>query len=230
MKPTVHLSLLLGFLCLVQCAPIKAPQEVYDLQRMSYRQLYEDPRFQEPLQFSDIDYPRLHAALFYATNAVRASRGAAPLTYHALLEKAAWQYAGRMVKKDFMAHEDPYAAHLRTAEQRAQATGVTNAILAENLATYFGIQYRRRERVYVLPGRRGQFSRTPYGQPIPNHTYRSFAESVIAFWMSSSRHRENLLAEEALELGCGAAFFRDENGFPKFKLVQVFQWYQPVRS
>ncbi len=84
--------------------------------------------------------------------------------------------------------------------------------------------------MYVLPGRRGQFSRTPNGQPIPNHTYRSFAEAVIDFWMSSPKHRENLLAKEALQLGCGAAFFRDDQGFPKFKLVQVFQWYEPVRS
>jgi hypothetical protein len=48
--------------------------------------------------------------------------------------------------------------------------------------------------------------------------------------MHSPPHRDNILAPEAVELGCGAAFFRDGQGFPKFKLVQVFQWYEPVQS
>jgi hypothetical protein len=101
---------------------------------------------------------------------------------------------------------------------------------AENLASYFGIRYQPRERVYRLPSGKGQFSRTRHGQPIPNHTYRSLAEAVIDFWLSSPPHRANMLAEHALELGCGAAFFWDANGFPKFNLVQLYQWYEPARE
>jgi uncharacterized protein YkwD len=198
--------------------------------RMAYQSLREDPRFQEPLQFDALDYPRLHTALFYATNAVRVRHGLAPLAPHPQLEQAAWDYAKRMVEHNFMAHVDPYAAAaLRTPEQRLRAAGVANAMPAENLATYFGIQYQEGKKVYRLAGRKGQFSRTPKGPPIPNHTYRSFAEAAVEFWMSSPGHRANILAEAALELGCGAAFFWSANDFPKFKLAQLYQLYEVAK-
>ncbi len=228
MKPTILLIVLFNLLLLTQCTPFKAVRNIPHNERMAYHPLHADPRFQEPLRFADLDYPRLHAAMFYATNAVRVRRGSTPLTHHPLLEKAAWRYAERMVEKNFMDHVDPYAAaHLRTPDQRMRAAGVANAMPAENLASYFGIQYQQPEPVYVLPGGKGQFSRTRNGRPIPNHTYRSFAEAAVDFWMSSPKHRANILAKEALELGCGAAFFWDANGFPKFKLVQLYQLYQP---
>jgi uncharacterized protein YkwD len=226
MKPII----LLTILCHVFMLPdafAKTAQAVPDDQRVTYRSLHEDPRFQKAIQFDEIDYPRLHQAIFYATNWVRARHGLAPLAHHPLLEKAARRYAKRMVKRNFMAHEDPYAAEsLRTPEQRLRAAGVVNPMPAENLASHFGIQYQAGEQVYRLPGRKGRFSRTPKGQPIPNHTYRSFAESVVDAWMSSPGHRANVLAEQALQLGCGADFFWENNSFPKFKVVQLYQLYE----
>jgi uncharacterized protein YkwD len=230
MQPIILLTVMFNLFLLMQCTFSKAPEEVPADPRMTYRPLREDSRFQEPLEFAALDYPRLHQALFYATNAVRVRHGLAPLAHHPLLEKAARRYAERMVERNFMAHVDPYAgAPLRTPEQRLHAAGVVNAMPAENLASYFGIQYQKGERVYRLPGRKGQFSRTPHGRPIPNHTYRSFAEAVVDFWMASPHHRANILAEKALQLGCGAALFWDANGFPKFKLVQLFQLYELAR-
>jgi len=230
LKPIIVLTVLCNLLWLMQCTFSKAAREIPDDQRVTYRPLYEEPRFQEPLRFAALDYPRLHAAMFYATNAVRVRHDVAPLTSHPLLEQAAWRYALRMAEKKFMAHVDPYAsAHLRTPEQRVRAAGVVNARSAENLATYYGIQYQAPERVYRTPGQKGQFSRTRHGRPIPNHTYRSLAEGVVASWMSSPPHRANILSKNALQLGCGAAFFRDEKGFPQFILVQLYQWGEPVR-
>ena len=218
---------MLNFLLLMQCTASTASREIPVDPRMTYRSLREDPRFQEPLQFDALDYPQLHTAMFYATNAVRVRHGLPPLAHHPRLEQAAWHYAKRMAEHNFMAHVDPYAAaHLRTPEQRLRAAGVANAMPAENLASYFGIRYQEGEKVYRLPDRKGQFSPTPNGQPIPNHTYRSFAEATVDFWMSSPHHRANILAETALELGCGAAFFWGTDGFPKFKLVQLYQLYE----
>jgi uncharacterized protein YkwD len=231
MKPMIVLTVLFTLVLCMQATFSKAARDVPDDQPMAYRSLHEAPRFQEPLRFAELDYPRLHQAMFYATNAVRVRRGLAPLAPHPRLEKAAKRYAERMVKHNFMAHVDPYAdEHLRTPEQRLRAAGVVNAMPAENLASYFGIQYQEGEQVYRLPGGKGQFSRTRDGQPIPNHTYRSFAEGVVDAWMSSPEHRANILAERALQLGCGAAFFWDASGFPKFKLVQLYQLYERVRT
>jgi uncharacterized protein YkwD len=48
--------------------------------------------------------------------------------------------------------------------------------------------------------------------------------------MNSTDHRKNILAKEALQLGCGVAFFRDGgfNDMPTFMAVQNFQWYKPI--
>jgi len=227
MKPMSLLTIVLPVLLLMPSTDAKETRESSADPRMAYQSLRQDPRFQEPLQFDALDYHRLHTALFYATNAVRVRHGLAPLAHHPRLEQAAWHYAKRMVERDFMAHVDPYAAaELRTPEQRLRAAGVVNAMPAENLATYFGIQYQEGKRVYRLAGGKGQFSRTPNGPPIPPHTYRSFAEAAVDSWMASPGHRANILAETALELGCGAAFFWSANDFPKFKLVQLYQWYE----
>ncbi len=230
MKPIILLTVLLHLSCLVQCTFSRAARDISEDQRATYRPLHTEPRFQESLRFAALDYPRLHAAIVYATNAVRVQRRVAPLASHPSLEKAAWRYAQRLAEKKFLGHVDPHAApHLRTPEQRARAAGVENAKPAENLATYFGIQYQAPEPVYRLPGQPGQFSRTRHGPPIPSHTYRSLAEEVVEYWMSSPPHRANLLSQHALQLGCGAAFFWDANGFPKFVLVQLYQWYEPAR-
>jgi uncharacterized protein YkwD len=230
-KPMIVLTVLFTLVLCMQATFSKAARDMPNDQRMTYRSLHDDPRFQEPLQFADLDYPRLHQAMFYATNAVRVRHGLAPLAHHPRLEKTARRYAERMVTHNFMAHVDPSAAvHLRTPEQRLRAAGVVNAMPAENLASYVGIQYQEGEQVYRLPGRKGQFSRTRDGPPMPNHTYRSFAEGVVDAWMSSPEHRDNILAERALQLGCGAAFFWDASGFPKFKLVQLYQLYERVRT
>lgn len=230
LKLIVLSIVMVKFLWFVPYGFSEMAQERPDDPRMTYRALYEDPRFQEPLPFAKLDYPRLHAAMLYATNAVRVRHGLAPLARHDKLETAARRYAERMVKHNFMAHMDPYAAdHLRTPQQRLRAAGVENAMPAENLASFFGIQYQEGEKVYRLPGGKGQFSRTPKGPPLPQHTYRSFAEGVVELWMSSPGHRANVLAEAALELGCGAAFFWDASGFPKFKAVQLFQLYEHAK-
>ncbi len=231
MQSVMLLAVLFNVLWLVQCTFSKTVGEVANAPHVTSGPLHEDSRFQAPLEFAELDYPRLHAAMLHATNAVRGQRGMAPLTAHPTLENVAWRYAKRMVEKQFIGHVDPYAAaHLRTPDQRMRAAGVLNAKPAENIATYFGIQYEASEHVYRLPGPKGQFSRTRHGRPIPNHTYRSLAEAIVAYWMSSRPHRANIMSKDALQLGCGAAFFWDANGFPKFILVQLYQQHEPIRS
>lgn len=229
----VYRLVLGGLFCvlvLTSCTASRRSWKVDDYQRLTHRTFHDVAIFHVPLDFDDLDYGRLHAAIFYATNAVRGRHQRSALTHQPLLEQAARLYAQRLVSYAFFDHEDPYTATLRSVDDRVRAAGVVNPSSSENLAIYFAIRYRPRERVFRLRGQRGQFSRTPNGPAIPPHTYLSFAQTVVDFWMHSPNHRDAILAPEALELGCGAAFFWDRQGFPKFKLVQVFQWYEPVQS
>lgn len=227
---TIRLGWLLSGLFLAHCTAPNIGWIAADYQRLTYRNFRDDARFQAPLDFDALDYPRLHAAIFYTTNVARVRHNRPVLRYHAFLEQAAQSYAQRMVRRDFFAHEDPYAADRRTVAHRVRAVGVANPRPSENLAIYFGIRYRPREPVYALRDGNGQFSRQPNGPPILNHSYLSFAEAVVDFWSHSPKHRDNMLAKEAVQLGCGAAFFWDVQGFPKFKVVQVLQWFEPVEQ
>jgi uncharacterized protein YkwD len=198
--------------------------------RLTYENYRAEKLFHDLLDFDALDYARLHAALFFATNAVRARHSRSVLAYHPLLEQAARLHAQRMVTQNFLAHDNPYDDSLRTVEDRVRSVGVVNPEPTENIATYFGIRYRPREPVYRLDGGQGRFSRRPGGPPIAKHTYLSFAEAVVDLWMHSPEHRHNILAREAQQMGCGGAFYWDEQGFPKFKTVQVFQWFEPIQG
>ena len=218
-----------GLLCLAACTRSTSRWDAEDYQRLTHRTFRHEVIFQLPLDFENLDYARLQAAIFYETNAVRVRHHRSVLTHRPVLEQVARQYAQRMVRADFFDHDDPYTVILRTVEDRVRKAGVINPLPSENLAIYFGIQYKPRVPAFPLRGQPRQFSWSRNGPAIPNHTYASLAQTVVDFWMHSPPHRDNLLAPEAVELGCGAAFFRDGQGFPKFKLVQVFQWYEPVR-
>ena len=190
-----------------------------------------DEAFGEAIDFRDVDYPRLHAAIFHATNATRRAHGQPELQPSAHLEHAARRYAQRMVDEGFLAHEDPHDASMRTPKQRAEAAGVENALPAENLATHPGFQFDSGEPLVVLDpkGPDGPvLARKPGGPPIPKHTYETLAASVVEQWMNSPGHRKNLLHPEAKALGVGAALYREQD-IPSFVLVQLFQLYEPVR-
>jgi uncharacterized protein YkwD len=49
--------------------------------------------------------------------------------------------------------------------------------------------------------------------------------------MNSREHKKNILAREAVELGCGVAYYTDAefNEMPSCLAVQNFQWYHPVQ-
>jgi hypothetical protein len=106
--------------------------------------------------------------------------------------------------------------------------GITNPFLAENIIEGYGLQYKSNETAYLRGI--GKFSVTPDGELLKPHTYLSFGESLMTGWMNSRDHRKNILAGEALQLGCGVAFYIDAefNDMPAFLAVQNFQWYHRI--
>ncbi|MBW2245179.1 MAG: hypothetical protein JRH01_24665 [Deltaproteobacteria bacterium] len=190
--------------------------------------LRSDPRFQEVIDFGALDLPRLQAVIFGVTNEVRARHGKKSVRRNALLEIAASGHASRMVEGGFFSHRDP-EPELETLAMRVALAGVANGKPAENIATAFAIRYEHGKRVFVIDKERGLFSLTRGGEPIAFHTYLSFADALLAQWMDSPGHRANILSDNAVELGCGAAPYR-KDGFPKFMAVQVFQFFAPVQE
>jgi len=184
--------------------------------------------FHERIDFEDIDYARINAAVFHATNEARARQGVEPVRHSEILQEAAQTYARRSARRRFLAHRDPTTDRLVTPEQRVAAAGADNPMVSENLATTPGLKIASGERLYVLDRPSFQLSRTPGGEPIERHTYASFARNLVEQWMNSPGHRRNLLSKDALQLGCGAALYTYD-GPPNFVAVQNFQLFEPIR-
>lgn len=190
-----------------------------------------DPRFSQEIDFGSVDYPLLHAAVFFATNDVRRHRGLKVLSWSPELERAAWNHARRMAEKNFFSHDDPLDRQRKTPDQRGKRAGIKNPYLAENIATTFGVQYNSGDPVYPLQGGAGGYSLTPRGEPLPNHSYLSLAKALVQQWMDSPGHRANILSTDALQLGTGLFLFYDREdleGMPMFTAVQNFQWFEPT--
>ena len=93
--------------------------------------------------------------------------------------------------------------------------------LAENVATQFTIQYQSGRTVYRVPAGTG-FSYRPDGPPLPRHTYRTFAATVLAQWMNSPGHRQNILSDEPERFGSDCRLRQEQSGLDQFYCVQLF--------
>jgi uncharacterized protein YkwD len=181
------------------------------------------PAAQSAIDFDQIDYPLLHAAVFYLTNFERQTHGLAPLAYHRALESAAFDHSVDMREYGFFSHTSRVAGK-RTVPDRTGAAGFPSGYVGENIAQTFGIAYDGERGVYVPEQNGGYFSYTYRGEPIPPHTYLSAAEEVVTGWMNSPGHRANILRADYTHLGVGAAYFADPDfsGIPTFLFTQNF--------
>jgi uncharacterized protein YkwD len=127
-----------------------------------------------------------------------------------------------MARAGAVSHQHPDPA-LETLADRLRHVGVRPAFSAENTAMSFAIQYKSGTPVYSRE-RDGTvvFSYEPDGEPIPQHTYRSFAEALLDEWMRRSGHRRNILDERARQLGTGHEHATNAQGMDTMYSVQVF--------
>lgn len=185
--------------------------------------------FQERLNFDSLDYQRIHAAIFFVTNEVRAKKKLSFLAFSPQLEESAMMHSRDMYENKFFSHVNPHSRKKKNPNDRAGLVGISNPYLAENIAENFGLQYEPGVNVYVRGN--GKFSYEPEGEIIQPHTYLTFAETLMDSWMKSKGHRKNILSDKALQLGCGVYFYYDKNfnNMPSFKATQNFQWYERIK-
>lgn len=176
------------------------------------------------IDFSNIDYALLHAMIFYHTNIEREKHNRIQFKYSKLLTQAAFDYAKEMVIHNFFSHYHPYNSEKYSMKKRLSALGFRNVYISENIARSFGIQYQAGRSVYSPAQNGGYFSYSYKGDPIPAHTYITFAQIVVKQWMNSPGHRANILASKSRFLGCGAYYYKDSSFYniATFKCVQNF--------
>jgi uncharacterized protein YkwD len=184
---------------------------------------------QQDIDFNDIHYPLLNAAIFYATNHMRIDHGRPPFVHAQSLEEAAFMHARDMVRQNFFSHQNPHEPSKGTFSQRLAMFGVDEGYRAENISEMFGIRYEQGASLIPPDRTSGVFRDYSTGKPIPNHTYLSFAAALLEGWMKSSGHRANILNGKLKYLGCGAYHYRNDAFYSmdQFKAVQNFSSVVP---
>ncbi|UCB46248.1 MAG: CAP domain-containing protein [Spirochaetota bacterium] len=176
------------------------------------------------IDLENINYPLLNAAIFYETNNMREKHRKEPFQHSAALEKAAVLHSRDMAEKGFFSHTNPFNAQRETPSMRMALYGVIEGYRGENITEAFGIQYKPGSP--LIPPENGDklFRDYTTGDAIKPHTYNSFAEAVVAGWMESPPHRENILNIHFKFLGCGAWHFENRSFFnmDQFKVTQCF--------
>lgn len=175
------------------------------------------------IDMKNIDYPLLHAAIFYETNRQRAANGLPAFGHSPALEKSAAGHSADMVGRNFFSHESPVRGK-ETLARRLALVGIKNAFSAENIALCFGIEYEAGKGVFSPDQNGGYFSYEYRGTPIENHTYIGLAKAALKGWMESPGHRKNILNGSYTYLGAGAAHYRNRSfhNMDNFKLTQNF--------
>lgn len=194
-----------------------------DYEKYTYKTFTGIARANSRIDFENIDYPLLHAAIFYETNRQRALHGKKVFAHSPALEKAAKGHSDDMVKRNFFNHTSPVKGK-ETMTKRLALVGISEGYRGENIAYSFGIEYKAGKGVFSPEQNGGYFSYTYKGDPIKNHTYIGFAKEILAQWMSSPGHRANILNSTFTYLGTGASHYRDTGfyGMDNFKCTQNF--------
>jgi uncharacterized protein YkwD len=195
-----------------------ADYEIYD-----YQSFPTQPAVNARIEMDNIDYPLLHAAIFYETNRERVKHGRQPFLHSPALERAAWGHSKDMAAYNFDSHTSPVKGK-ETMVKRLALVGIHNAYSGENIAYTFGIEYQAGRPVYTPPQNGGYWSYEYKGEPIKNHTYLGLAKEAVKMWMNSPGHRANILNTNYKYLGVGAAHYKDKNFYDmdNFKLTQNF--------
>ena len=185
--------------------------------------------FHDTIDMAAPDLLRMQAVLFFLTNEIRARQKLPLVTYASKLSSTAQMHARDMVEQHYFSHINSRDKTKKTPNDRAKTNGISNPFLAENIIEGYGLQYKTKSTVYLRG--KGKFSYSPAGEILKAHTYLSLGEDLMDRWMHSKDHRRNILATEAIQLGCGIFFYNDPdfNFMPTCIAVQNFQWHQPVR-
>lgn len=188
---------------------------------MPAEQFFAAPQAGRTLDARSVDYDVISAAIFHETNLRRRENGKPPLGHDPRLVAAARTHAASMAQQNYVSHTDPHRSERRTPRDRALLAGFISRYLAENIATHLDIHYEAGRMIYRVPEGSG-FSYRPQGPPIPRHTYRSFAASLLAQWMNSPEHRRNILADQPEFFGADCRPRPEMEGMSTFYCVQLF--------
>lgn len=195
-----------------QTQPETRRWQATDYARYEAHSFFALPQVQAILDPRQIDYPLLHAAVFYATNLAREAEGLPPFQHSSALERAAAAHSQAMTQHDFFSHTSVIVGK-ESMKARLSAEGIPDSYLAENIAQFSGLDYIAGKAVYSPVTNGGYFSYDYKGTPLKNRSYASAGQAVVTQWMNSPGHRSNILNPNLKYLGAGLSAFEKKSFF-----------------
>ncbi|WP_289028580.1 CAP domain-containing protein [uncultured Algoriphagus sp.] len=215
---------ILVFLLLCIHLEVKAQKwSLADYEDFTWESFYRYEPAYQVLDPSDIDYPLLHAAIFYVSNEYRTKQGLPAFRYSYKIEKLAADHAGDMVKHNFYGHQSKIR-NKRKLRDRFQIVGLNPPLIAENISATAGIDYEYGKRIYP-PTSPGEFIyQGKESEPVPYHSYISYAREIVQLWIDSPGHRANLVNPGLNQMAAGCAIYPEKSFYnmPYFINVQCF--------
>lgn len=137
--------------------------------------------FKREINTDKVDYKTLNAAIFFVSNDARIKMGQRPVAYQSNLEIMAYNHSIQMGEKDFFDHINPKTKNRAGAEERAALAGISNPSISENIGAVGGIEFP---------------------------SYLALADHIVRGWVDSPSHAKTLLSANAVQLGCGAYYYK----------------------
>ncbi|MEL7533549.1 MAG: CAP domain-containing protein [Bacteroidota bacterium] len=174
-----------------------------DIAAFHWEEFYALPEAHQSIEFATVDNKLLTAAVFYLSNQVREEHGLRPFDFDPDLQEMALYHTKAMAQFHFMGHYNEYEPKMRTPAKRAWAFNAN--FTSENVGRFLLYQLADDQEYYAAfsEGKNQFFDLKE--NPVPKHTYWSFAEAVLQAWLDSPSHRRNLLNPQYGTLGCAVS-------------------------
>ncbi len=154
---------------------------------MTWQQFYKLEEANEIVDPANYDFDLMNAAVFFAINKYRESKGLSELKFNTNLRDAAAIHSAEMVNRNFFAHENPYNAELKKFYNRIEISGFKGGFSAENISQEY--------------------------QDLHNpKSYIQLAEEMIHTLSLSKPHNANMLDKNYTYLGCALLFDKKSTG------------------
>ncbi|MCW3126924.1 MAG: hypothetical protein JWO03_2582, partial [Bacteroidetes bacterium] len=163
---------------------------------MDWQHFYKLDEANDLVDPNNYDFDLMNAAVLFAVNKYRASKGVAPLKFEPRLRDAASIHSDQMVKRNFFDHVNRYDKAIAMPNNRTEMCKFAGERIAENLA-----------RSYVDPDK-----------PM---TYTQVADMVVKELSGSYDHNQHMIDPSLDKIGCGLIFENKPfNGMNYFRLTQ----------
>lgn len=154
---------------------------------ITWQQFYALEEANELVDPVNYDYDLMNAAVFFAVNKYRESRGLSSFRFDAKLRDAAAIHSAAMVNQSFFSHENARDPALRKVENRVQLCGFTGGYWAENISRMYQTMDKPK-------------------------SYKQLADEMVYALSLSKGHNENMLDKTYKLLGCALTFEKKASG------------------